>query len=73
MKYHKKIVEAQKLCPNLVVVHVATYKDGEKEPGYHANPNNKSHKVSLDHYRRESIKIVDMIKNTLPGAEIGLS
>jgi len=59
------------MCPNLVVVHVQTYKDGETQPGYHPNPNNKTHKVSLDYYRRESIKIINILKETLVGAEVG--
>jgi hypothetical protein len=59
------------MCPNLVVVHVQTYKDGETQPAYHPNPNNKTHKVSLDHYRRESIKIISILKEILVGAEVG--
>ncbi|KAF7327480.1 DNA polymerase eta [Mycena kentingensis (nom. inval.)] len=38
--------EAKERCPQLLVVHVATYKEGEKEPGYWENPDNKTHKVS---------------------------
>jgi DNA polymerase eta len=61
------------MCPNLVVVHVQTYKDGEIQPAYHPDPNNKTHKVSLDYYRRESLKIISILKETLVGAEIGRS
>lgn len=61
------------MCPDLVVVHVQTYKDGETQPAYHQNPNNKTHKVSLDHYRRESIKIIGILKENLVGAEVGRS
>jgi DNA polymerase eta len=32
-------------CPDLVVVHVATYKEGEKEPGYWDDVDTKTHKV----------------------------
>ena len=42
----EKIKEAKKKCPGLVVVHVATYKEGEKEPGYWENPDTLTHKVS---------------------------
>ncbi|KAG8774998.1 DNA-directed DNA polymerase eta rad30 [Serendipita sp. 397] len=57
IKRMTKLPEARKMCPDLVVIHVATYKDGEMEAKYHPDPNNKTHKVSLDLYRRESIKI----------------
>lgn len=40
-----KIDEAKAKCPELVVVHVATYKEGEKEPGYWENVDNRTHKV----------------------------
>ncbi|KAH9925458.1 DNA/RNA polymerase [Amylocystis lapponica] len=65
-----KIKDARKLCPELVVVHVATYREGEKEPGYWENPDTLTHKVSLDHYRRESMKIIQMFKDGLPTGEI---
>lgn len=66
-----QLTDAKKMCPDLVVVHVQTYKDGENQPAYHPDPNNKTHKVSLDHYRRESIKIISILKETLVGAEVG--
>ncbi|KII89760.1 hypothetical protein PLICRDRAFT_174599 [Plicaturopsis crispa FD-325 SS-3] len=65
-----KIKDAKKRCPELVVVHVATYKEGEKEPGYWDDIDSRTHKVSLDFYRRESVKILKMFKDGLPGAEI---
>ncbi|TFY58395.1 hypothetical protein EVJ58_g6445 [Rhodofomes roseus] len=66
----EKIKEAKKKCPELVVVHVATYKEGEKEPGYWENPDTSTHKVSLDHYRRESMKVIRMFQEGLPSGEI---
>ncbi|KAH9930101.1 uncharacterized protein B0H18DRAFT_1117160 [Fomitopsis serialis] len=66
----EKIKEARKKCPELVVVHVATYKEGEKEPGYWENPDTLTHKVSLDHYRRESMKVIRMFQEGLPTGEI---
>ncbi|OSX59100.1 hypothetical protein POSPLADRAFT_1151543 [Postia placenta MAD-698-R-SB12] len=66
----EKIKEARRKCPELVVVHVATYKEGEAEPGYWQNPDTLTHKVSLDHYRRESMKILRMFQEGLPGGEI---
>jgi DNA polymerase eta len=71
IKRMTKIKDAKQMCPNLVVVHVATYKDGENEPKYHLDPETKTHKVSLDLYRRESIKIINIFKSTLPTAEVG--
>ncbi|KAJ8496607.1 hypothetical protein ONZ51_g996 [Trametes cubensis] len=65
-----KIRDAKKRCPDLVVVHVATFKEGEAEPGYWENPDTLTHKVSLDHYRRESMKVIQMFKDGLPSGEI---
>ncbi|CAG8614410.1 5311_t:CDS:2 [Paraglomus brasilianum] len=49
--------EALAACPDLKLVHVATYANGEKEPKYHPNPSYATHKVSLDPYRRASASI----------------
>ena len=40
------IKDAKERCPNLNVIHVATYKEGEKEPGYWPDPDTMTHKVS---------------------------
>ncbi|KAF9507700.1 hypothetical protein BS47DRAFT_1333112 [Hydnum rufescens UP504] len=65
------VQEAKKLCPELVAVHTATYKDGDPEPAYHENPDPRTHKVSLDLYRRESKRIVDVYQELLPpGGEL---
>ncbi|CAL1716039.1 unnamed protein product [Somion occarium] len=64
------INDAKKRCPDLKVVHVATYREGEKEPGYWPDPDTMTHKVSLDLYRRESAKIIQLFKDGLPGGEI---
>jgi DNA polymerase eta len=67
-----KSKEALKKCPHLKVVHVATYKEGEKEPGYWDDVDTNTHKVSLDYYRRESMKVAKMFKDSLPASvEIG--
>jgi DNA polymerase eta len=80
--------DALKMCPQLQVVHVATYKEGEKEPGYWDNVDTNTHKVrysrdannwrcfieqqvSLDYYRRESLKIAALFRELLPGCEVG--
>ncbi|KAM6504280.1 hypothetical protein JOM56_001223 [Amanita muscaria] len=65
-----KVKDAKKRCPGLVVVHVATYKEGESEPGYWDNVNTNTHKVSLDYYRNESIKVAAKFKECLPECEI---
>ncbi|KAJ6577384.1 DNA polymerase eta [Mycena capillaripes] len=66
-----KLQDAKERCPELVVVHVATYKEGEEEPGYWEHPDSRTHKVSLDFYRRESVKVLQMYKDGLPeNAEI---
>jgi CRISPR/Cas system CMR subunit Cmr6 (Cas7 group RAMP superfamily) len=38
-------VEAKKKCPNLMAVHVATYKEGDSEPRYWDDPSPLTHKV----------------------------
>ncbi|KAI0636227.1 hypothetical protein C8Q77DRAFT_629149 [Trametes polyzona] len=65
-----KIRDARRRCPGLQVVHVATYREGEAEPGYWENPDTRTHKVSLDHYRRESMKIIQLFKEGLPSGEV---
>lgn len=40
-----KLDDARKRCPNLVVIHVATYAQGESEPKYWDSPDIKTHKV----------------------------
>ena len=42
-----KAKDALKKCPDLLVVHVATYKDGDPEPAYWDNPDTKTHKVCI--------------------------
>lgn len=68
-----KVASALQRCPHLRVVHVATYDPStpDAKPSYIDNPNGQTHKVSLDHYRRESKKILQVFKEVLPGAEVG--
>ena len=42
-----KVKDALRMCPHLKVVHVATYKEGEAEPGYWENPDTLTHKVRV--------------------------
>ncbi|KAG9049339.1 DNA-directed DNA polymerase eta rad30 [Tulasnella sp. UAMH 9824] len=65
------VTEAKKKCPELILVHVATFKEGESEPGYWENPDVNTHKVSLDHYRRESMKILNLHRECMdPTVEV---
>ncbi|KAH9820691.1 hypothetical protein DFH28DRAFT_1121029 [Melampsora americana] len=65
---HLPFDEALKKCPDLICVHVATYAQGdsETEAKYHENPKPETHKVSLDPYRRESVKILKIFSESCP-------
>lgn len=79
------IVEAKKLCPHLVVAHVPTYRAGDSESGYWPEVDRRTHKVSskpmsapneqvsLDPYRRESLKILAIFREMAPKGELGQS
>lgn len=54
--------ECRKLCPDVLLPHVATFKKGELEWGFHENPQVGSYKVSLDYFRRESRKIFEVFR-----------
>lgn len=70
IKRFNTIDEARKLCPHLYVQHVATYRNGEAEAGYWGEVDPRTHKVSLDPYRRESLKILAIFKEMVPRGEI---
>ncbi|PIA17981.1 DNA/RNA polymerase [Coemansia reversa NRRL 1564] len=59
------VQEAREKCPELKLVHVATFM-GSSLPAYHKYPSAKTHKVSLDEYRRASRKIMEVIKRMCP-------
>lgn len=65
---HINIAEAKKLCPDLVMQHVATWREGDTKWAYRddAFKNISTDKVSLDPYRLESRKILACIKESLP-------
>jgi DNA polymerase eta len=68
-----KLKDALKLCPHLKVIHVATYKEGDAQPAYWDDIDTNTHKVSLDFYRRESVRIAARFKASLPtSVEIGV-
>ncbi|GAA5967675.1 hypothetical protein JCM11641_005731 [Rhodosporidiobolus odoratus] len=66
---HESPAEALKKCPNLKLVHVQTYKNGEAEPGYWEGAKPETHKVSLDMYRKESRKILEVFTEVCPVVE----
>ena len=68
MNRHVNITEAKKLCPELIMQHVATWKEGDEKWAYHpdAFANIATHKVSLDPYRLESRRILACVKDVLP-------
>ncbi|ORX38540.1 hypothetical protein BD324DRAFT_621278 [Kockovaella imperatae] len=70
IKRFNTIDEAKKMCPHLHVQHVATYRNGEAEAGYWGEADPRTHKVSLDPYRRESLKILAIFKEMIPKGEI---
>jgi len=69
---HITITEAKKICPNLIMQHVATWKEGDEKWAYHkdAFAHIATHKVSLDPYRLESRRILACIKDVLPASPI---
>ena len=65
---HITMTEAKRLCPNLIMQHVATWKEGDEKWAYHkdAFAHIATHKVSLDPYRLESRRILACVKDVLP-------
>ncbi|KAF2003944.1 sister chromatid cohesion protein Eso1 [Amniculicola lignicola CBS 123094] len=65
---HITATEALKLCPELRMVHVATWKEGEETWAYREDGERDiaTQKVSLDPYRKESRRILKTIKEALP-------
>ncbi|KAJ0288552.1 hypothetical protein COL940_001930 [Colletotrichum noveboracense] len=65
---HCTLTEAKKMCPNLISQHVATWREGDDKWAYRddAAANIQSDKVSLDPYRLQSRKILEVIKESLP-------
>lgn len=60
--------EARKLCPNIVLQHVATFREGEGGRWAYRDDsfkNIRTDKVSLDPYRAESRKILKTMKDEL--------
>jgi DNA polymerase eta len=65
---HISATEAKKLCPEIILQHVATFKEGEDKWAYRddAEKHMSTHKVCLDPYRLESRRVLATIKEALP-------
>lgn len=65
---HVPIAEAKEKCPEIICVHVATWKEGDTTWSYtdEAHKEIATRKVSLDPYRIESKKILALIKECQP-------
>ncbi|KAG5360818.1 N-acetyltransferase eso1 [Yarrowia sp. B02] len=59
---HMRAPEAQKLCPELVMAHAASFKRGEDMWAYHPHPTADDYKISLDPYRQAGKKVLNIIK-----------
>ncbi|KAI8906096.1 hypothetical protein DFJ77DRAFT_412911, partial [Powellomyces hirtus] len=67
IKRHSTADDARKRCPEVQLVHVATYADGDTAPQYHTDGiTYQTHKVSLDPYRKASMKIMSIFERTCP-------
>jgi DNA polymerase eta len=69
---HVTISEAKTKCPQLVVQHVATWREGYDKWAYRddASKHIQTDKVSLDPYRLESRKSLALVKEILPAPPI---
>ena len=65
---HVTITEAKEKCPHLICQHVATWKEGDATWSYSDDAAREiaTRKVSLDPYRLQSRKILQVIKDGLP-------
>ncbi|PUU74742.1 hypothetical protein B9Z19DRAFT_1132677 [Tuber borchii] len=66
---HLSAVDALKLCPQLRLVHVATWRAGDEHWDYHENPDIATSKACLDPYRNESKKIMSIFRAACPRVE----
>ncbi|KAI8979352.1 hypothetical protein BDF20DRAFT_820074 [Mycotypha africana] len=57
IKKMTNVTEAKRLCPDIQLLHVATYAENDTEPRYYDHPDRNTHKVSLDAYRNASRQI----------------
>ena len=69
---HVTVTEAKTKCPEIVVQHVATWREGDAKWAYRedAAKHIQTDKVSLDPYRLESRKSLALLKEYLPAPPI---
>ncbi|KIW71424.1 hypothetical protein PV04_03593 [Phialophora macrospora] len=69
---HVTVTEARQKCPEIVIQHVATWREGDDKWAYRDDAAQHIHtdKVSLDPYRLESRKSLALVKEILPPAPI---
>ncbi|EXJ79803.1 DNA polymerase eta subunit [Capronia epimyces CBS 606.96] len=69
---HVTVTEAKTKCPELVVQHVATWREGDDKWAYRADAAQhiQTDKVSLDPYRLESRKSLALVKEILPAPPV---
>lgn len=72
VKRHSTVQEARALCPELVLMHVATFSiqnegitdlNHSYKASYYDNPSPKTHKVSLEPYRNASSSIFKILRS----------
>lgn len=65
---HVTVTEAKTKCPELVIQHVATWREGDDKWAYRDDAFKHIHtdKVSLDPYRLESRRALTLVKEILP-------
>lgn len=66
---HETATDALKRCPQLRLVHVATWRAGDMHWAYHPSPCMALHKACLDPYRLESKKILALFRSACPRVE----
>ncbi|KAI1617785.1 DNA polymerase eta subunit [Exophiala viscosa] len=69
---HVTVTEAKTKCPEIVVQHVATWREGDEKWAYRddAAKHIQTDKVSLDPYRLESRKSLALLKEYLPAPPV---
>lgn len=68
LKRGVSVEDARIACPNIVLQHVATWREGEKMWAYRPDvgDHTETDKAALDPYRLESRKSIELIKSILP-------
>ncbi|KAI5476618.1 DNA polymerase eta subunit [Pseudohyphozyma bogoriensis] len=56
------VIDARKRCPHIVLVHPKTYREGDEVPEHWDDATRYTHKISLEFYRQESEKVLNVFK-----------